>query len=55
MYRNEPLHGSYFYPPLWATLTQFLVPAGEDNFFLVLWLLDFISFAALYLLLSQGA
>lgn len=53
MYRNEPLHGSYFYPPLWATLTQFLVPAGEDTFFLVLWLLDFISFAALYLLLSR--
>lgn len=53
MYRNEPLHGSYFYPPLWATLTQFLVPAGEDTFFIVLWLLDFVSFAAFYYLLHR--
>jgi len=53
MYRNEPLHGSYFYPPLWATLTQFLVPAGEQTFFNVLWLLDFVSFAAFYFLLQR--
>jgi len=53
MFRNEPLHGSYFYPPLWATLTQFLVPAGEQTFFMVLWLLDFISLAAFYLLLHR--
>ena len=53
LYRNEPLHGSYFYPPLWATLTQFLVPAGEQTFFIVLWLLDFVSFAAFYFLLHQ--
>jgi len=53
MYRNEPLHGSYFYPPLWATLTQFLVPAGEQTFFMALWLLDFVSFAAFYVLLHR--
>lgn len=53
MYRNEPLHGSYFYPPLWATLTQFLVPAGEDKFFIVLWLLDFVSFVAFFFLLHR--
>jgi hypothetical protein len=53
MYRNEPLHGSYFYPPLWATLTQFLVPAGEETFFIVLWLLDLVSFAAFYFLLYR--
>jgi hypothetical protein len=51
MYRNEPLHGSYFYPPLWATLTQFLVPAGEDKFFMALWLLDIAAFVAFFFLL----
>jgi hypothetical protein len=53
MYRNEPLHGSYFYPPLWATLTQFLVPAGQEAFFIVLWLLDAISLVAFYFLLHR--
>jgi hypothetical protein len=53
MYRNEPLHGSYFYPPLWATLTQFLVPAGEDKFFMVLWLLDIVAFVAFFFLLHR--
>lgn len=53
MYLNQPLPGSYFYPPLWATLLQFLVPAGRDTFFLVLWLLDFLSFLAFYVLLHR--
>jgi hypothetical protein len=53
LFRNEPLHGSYFYPPLWATLTQFLVPAGEETFFIVLWLLDAISLIAFYFLLHR--
>jgi hypothetical protein len=53
MYRNEPLHGSYFYPPLWATLTQFLVPSGEETFFIVLWLLNAVSLAAFYFLLHR--
>jgi len=51
MYRNEPLHGSYFYPPLWATLTQYLVPAGEDIFFITLWALNVVSFVAFFFLL----
>jgi hypothetical protein len=53
LYRNEPLHGSYFYPPLWATLTQWLVPAGEETFFIVLWLLNAISLVAFYFLLHR--
>ena len=53
MYRNEPLHDAYFYPPLWATLTQFLVPTGEQTFFMVLWLLDFVSFALFYFVLHR--
>jgi hypothetical protein len=53
MYLNQPLPGSYFYPPLWATLLQFLVPAGRDTFFMVLWLLDFLSFLAFYFLLHR--
>lgn len=53
MYNNQPLPGSYFYPPLWATLLQFLVPAGQETFFLVLWLLDFISFLGFYVLLLR--
>ncbi len=53
MFNNQPLPGSYFYPPLWATLLQVLVPAGLDTFFLVLWLLDFVTFLGLYVLLLQ--
>jgi hypothetical protein len=53
MFRNEPLHGSYFYPPLFATLLQFLVPSGLETFFIVLWLLDFVSFVAFYFLLHR--
>ncbi len=53
MYNNQPLPGSYFYPPLWATLLQFLVPAGQDSFFLFLWLLDFITFLGFYVLLHR--
>ncbi len=53
LYRNQPLPGSYFYPPLWATLLQFLVPFGQDNFFIVLWLLNVISLLGLYILLLR--
>lgn len=53
MFSNQPLPGSYFYPPLWATLLQVLVPAGQDTFFLILWLLDFITFLGLYVLLLR--
>jgi Glycosyltransferase family 87 len=51
LYRNQPLPGSYFYPPLWATLLQFLVPFGQDNFFIILWLLNFVSLLGFYVLL----
>ena len=51
MYKNQPMAGGYFYPPLWATLTQYLVPFGQNTFFLVLWLLNFISCMGLYVLL----
>ncbi len=53
MFNNQPLPGSYFYPPLWATLLQVLVPFGQDTFFLVLWLLDFISFLGFYVVLLK--
>jgi len=53
MSRGNTLPGSYFYPPLWATLTQFLFPAGRDTFFLVLWWVDFVAFAAFYFLLHE--
>ena len=51
--QHQPLPATYFYPPLWATLLQILVPAGEGTFFLVLWLLDFASFVAFYILLHK--
>src|SRR5574341_824301 len=54
LYQNQPLPGSYFYLPLWATLTQFLVPLGEDAFFLVLWLLNFFSLLAFFVLLHRA-
>jgi hypothetical protein len=53
LYLHQPLPATYFYPPFWATLLQFLVPAGEDAFFIVLWLLDFASFVAFYFLLHR--
>jgi Glycosyltransferase family 87 len=53
MYHHKTLPGSYFYPPLWATLTQFLIPAGRDTFFLVLWWVDFLAFAAFFFLLHR--
>jgi hypothetical protein len=53
LYLNQPLPATYFYPPLWGTLLQFLVPAGEDTFFIVLWLLDFVAFVAFYFLLRR--
>ncbi len=53
LFVGKALPGSYFYPPLWATLLQFLIPAGVGTFFIVLWLLDFVSFAAFYVLLHR--
>ncbi len=53
LYENQPLPGSYFYLPLWATLIQFLAPLGLQNFFLVLWLLNVISLLLFYVLLHR--
>ncbi len=51
LHNGEPLPGSYFYLPLWATLTQFLAPLGQHKFFVVLWFLNVISLLAFYVLL----
>lgn len=40
---HKPLPNTYLYPPFWATLLQFLVPFGEDNFLLILWIAEFLS------------
>ncbi len=53
LYQNQPLPGSYFYPPLWATLLQFLVPLGKETFFITLWFLDFFSLLLFYILLYK--
>jgi hypothetical protein len=51
--QHKPLPDTYLYPPLWATLLQFIVPFGEDNFLLILWILDFISLLLFYILLYR--
>ena len=51
--KHKPLPNTYLYPPFWATLLQFLVPVGEDNFLLILWIANFISFLIFYVLLLQ--
>ncbi len=53
LFNHRPLPGSYFYPPLWATLTHFLVPLGETGFFLALWLLNIAALLLLYVLLQR--
>jgi hypothetical protein len=53
MYNKQPLPASYFYLPLWATLLQFVVPLGQDAFFLSLWLLNFFSLLLFYVLLHR--
>jgi hypothetical protein len=51
--QHKPLPDTYLYPPLWATLLQFIVPFGEDNFLLILWIANFISLMAFYVLLHR--
>ena len=53
MYAHQPLPGSYFYLPLWATLIQFLAPYGEETFLLALWLLNVFSLLLFYVLLYR--
>ena len=51
--QHKPLPDTYLYPPLWATLLQFLIPFGQDNFLLILWVANFISLMAFYILLLR--
>ena len=51
--QHKPLPDTYLYPPFWATLLQFIVPLGEDNFLLILWILNFISLLLFYILLYR--
>jgi hypothetical protein len=53
LYNHQPLPGSYFYLPLWATIIQYLAPLGENAFFLILWLLNFLSLLVFYILLHR--
>jgi hypothetical protein len=50
---NQPLPSTYFYPPLWATLIEFLIPLGEDGLLVFLWVLNVISTFAFYFLLHH--
>jgi len=50
---NQPLPHFYFYPPLWATLIELLIPLGEDGVLLVAWILNVISTFAFYFLLHR--
>src|SRR5512143_2663745 len=53
LFNRQVLPPTYYYLPLWATLTQFLVPLGETGFFIVLWLLNFLALLLLYVLLHR--
>ncbi len=51
--QHKPLPTTYLYPPLWATLLQFIAPLGDENFLLILWIANFISLMAFYFLLHR--
>ncbi len=51
--KHKPLPDTYLYPPLWATLLQFIVPFGEDNFLLILWIANFLALLLFYILLYR--
>ena len=51
--QHKPLPTTYLYPPLWATLLQFIAPLGDENFLLILWIANFISLMAFYVLLHR--
>jgi len=51
--QRKPLPTTYLYPPLWATLLQFIAPLGDENFLLILWIVNFISLMAFYVLLHR--
>ncbi|MCX5752054.1 MAG: glycosyltransferase family 87 protein, partial [Candidatus Krumholzibacteria bacterium] len=51
LFRGEPLHARYLYPPLWATLLKPLVPLGWRAIFDLCWLLNALSLFAFFFLL----
>ena len=51
--QHKPLPTTYLYPPLWATLLQFIAPLGDENFLLILWIVNFISLMVFYVLLHR--
>ncbi|MGA7194036.1 MAG: glycosyltransferase family 87 protein [Anaerolineales bacterium] len=51
--QHKPLPSTYLYPPLWATLLQFIAPLGDENFLLILWIANFISLMLFYVLLQR--
>ena len=53
LFNHQHLPDSYFYPPLWATLLQYVAPFGDEPFLLVLWLLNFFSLMAFFILLVR--
>ncbi len=53
LHNGQPLPPTYFYLPLWATLTQFLAPLGQHKFFVVLWFLNLFSLLLFYMLLHR--
>ena len=53
LFNNQPLPDTYFYPPLWATLIELLIPLGEEGVLLVAWILNVISTFAFYFLLHR--
>ena len=51
LFRGEPLHARYLYPPLWATLLKPLVPLGWRAIFDLCWILNALSLFAFFFLL----
>ena len=53
LYNNQPLPRSYLYPPLWATLLEFIVPLGDEGILLVTWILNVLAVFTFYFLLHR--
>jgi hypothetical protein len=54
LFRGEPLHARYLYPPLWAALLKPLVPLGWRAIFEICWLLNALSLFAFFFLLHSA-
>jgi hypothetical protein len=53
LYNNQPLQHTYLYPPLWATLLEFIVPLGEEGILLVAWIFNVLAVFVFYFLLHR--